>query len=237
MPIVSRGLPSANSDIPGFGVGNRGGRYGEQYVKSDGSAPFYADEGTYWAAANAVGTPTAASAATALVATTPYIVIFNNNSVVSGTRIYLDFIKLVCTTAGASGTAVAFVAQTDTGNRFTSGGTPYTPVNVNRDAPASLSTGAVINVGAVTATAATASRNVAQDETLRSTIIIVNDKFLFDFAGRGASMASSQAATLSNFYVPCPPVVIGPQQSFLLNLWMPSGSASTFATSIAYWER
>lgn len=234
MGVPARALPSPNTDNAALGIANRAGRYGEQYVRTP--ADYYADEGTYFLATNpTIGTGVANSAATGFVATTPFLTLFNNNALTGGARVQLDYLKLICTVAGAGGSTVGYAFLTDTGNRFTSGGSAITPVNVNRDS--TNSTNSVVNAGAITATAATASRLLGHDNTLRSTIIIVNDKFYFDFSNKGPAALGPQAATLSNFYVAHPPVFVGPQQSVLFYLWMTGGAASSFEFEFGYSER
>lgn len=240
MPVVQRGRPSASTpDSPSVGVANRGGSYGEQYVRNEPG--FYADEGTFFVGTNGtLGTGVAAGINTSFAATTPYLTLFNGNSAASNVRIYLDYIKLQVTVTGASSTDLQFVAQVDTGNRFSSGGSAITPVCVNRDL--TPTTNATLNVGAITATAATAARNGGHGK-LRTVIAVVGDSFLLDFlpGGRGYSVsgAALNGTTPSQFLVPCAPMIIGPQQTFLLNVWGTAVAVTpwSFEFEIGYIER
>src|SRR4051812_23324271 len=123
-------LPSTNAQSAQAQF--RAGRYGEQYVVPL-TAGLYAmaDEGTYYRSTNQTpGTATAYSITTAFSATAAFAIIRNTDSA-GGKRLFLDYLRLICTTVPASATSAHFAVSVDTANRYTSGGTALTPQNVN----------------------------------------------------------------------------------------------------------
>jgi hypothetical protein len=182
-----------------------------------------------------VGTtaPTAFSATVALM--TMY------NSVVPGTagakRIYPLWLALEVRAAGTNGTSFQYALNLDTGNRFSSGGTPITPVNPNMDS--SLTSIATMNFGAITATAANNARRVKHGQ-IRPVIKVIGDVYLFLF---GQPIASAPGADIGGTNVQaipvhCPPVVIGPNQSLVLHEIAPSQSvAASYEFSMGWVER
>jgi hypothetical protein len=161
---------------------DRSSLFGEKIVQNlhGVRTPMLAKEGSMWVATNVPGTPIVDPNASGFVATTPAMVLFNNNPT-GGAWIYPVRFKHVATAAGTSSTTWDVQWIIDTGNRYTSGGTALTPVNVNPNV-LSTKTGAVIHFGAVTAPAANASRIVYADR-VRTVIKVIGDETIFEFGG------------------------------------------------------
>jgi len=214
---------------------------------------FYVDQAAYFLAQNPTpGTGFAQNIQTSYSATKPFITIFNSaaalvsgsgpgNQVGNARAIYLDYIRLICSAAGSTTTSGHVVAAIDNGNRYSSGtaSTP-TPVNLYIGGPASKAT---IQVGPITATAATSAAILLGRSVLRVAAApawIVFDEVILHFSDEGTNEAQSvTATTASRIDVWMPPVVIYPQQTFLLAPYNVANAttAPSFEYEIGYWER
>jgi len=98
----------------------RGGRYGEQYVLPlIPTKHLLADEGSTSSPTNPTpGTALAYNIQAAFSDTVPLFYVQNNDSKANpfGKRLYLDYIKLICTTAPASGTGARFAIKNRPGD-------------------------------------------------------------------------------------------------------------------------
>lgn len=251
--IVQRALPTSNPDSGNNDVAVRQGSYGEVYTQPlVRKSHNLADEGSYFIINNAQ-TGITPPLAVGFVATTPALV-FYNNDITLGRRIYLDYINLtslvaVTATSSVVGEANAFFAAViDSGNRYSSGGTVLTaPVSPNLTFSV---TAPSVNVefGAITATAASTSvrtlvgQRVTRPSPTTSALDLVGDSWFFNFGGVEGTMNASQTVTNVNLIpVPMPPVIIGPGQSFLLYLWWanhtPASGAAGILPEIGFWVR
>lgn len=239
---VARELPTSDIDGARDGEPLRIAQYGEAVVMPLASKGLVAaDEGSHFIATNPTpGTGIATIAALAsLVDTSPFILIRNDNPVATvKTRIYLDYLKLVCTAVGTAGTAVRYAIKTDSaGNRYTSGGSMITPVCTNRDSDRSSM--AQIYAGALVAAAATSGRLLGHG-LFRSAIPVINDSYMLNFGGSDPAPTAlvNNGATLTNANAVHPPVVIGPGQWCAIHIWLPSQSAaSSWEFELSYVER
>jgi len=137
----ARAVPSPQSDQKAPVTNVRGGRYGEQYVLPlIPTKHLLADEGSYFIATNPTpGTALAYNIQAAFSDTVPLFYVQNNDSKANpfGKRLYLDYIKLICTTAPASSTGVRFALKTDPAirtistNNTTAGAAVEGPVRLN----------------------------------------------------------------------------------------------------------
>jgi hypothetical protein len=247
--FVQRALPTSPlSDNANLDVAVRLDPYGAFY-----NSPLVrkvhnlADEGSYFLANNGT-TAVAYTSTIAFSATAPFVVVFNGNTV-GGKNIYLDYLNMAAATAGSLTATLSYTAMAlviDTGNRYSSGGTALTPVSPNMNL-SNAKSAAVINVGAVTATAASgAARTLCGQRVVRAPVSttvpdVVGDQFQFNFGGvEGLNGSSITVANASVSPLALPPVVIGPQQSALVYVYMVGGSAATaptFFPEIGYWER
>lgn len=239
----------ANRELPGAQVNNtlqpvRTSRYMEPYTQIIGGSKLHAnaDEGQYFTATNAtLGTAISGTAAPTAFSATVALMSLYNGAIASTTgakNIYLDYIRLEPRAAGTNGTNFLYAMSIDAGNRYSSGGTAITPVNVNMNS--SSATGAVLNVGALTATAASASVRRASHGQVRSVIKVIGDVYLFLFGQSAATAAGMVLEGTAQAMIPihCPPVVLGPNCSFLLHEVAASQSvAATYEFSMGWWER
>jgi len=210
----------------------RGNPFGEQVVQSAYGARALGlpDEGSYWAACNVPQTAIADTAAlTAFAATTPTMVLFNANSGASGKFIYPTRFRCTVAAAGTNGTNWLSQWLLDTGNRVTSGGTALTKANLNIGN--SGTSGATVTFGAITATAATASRIISPHQG-RTVIKVIGDEYVFEFGTStpaGATGMPSEGTLQLQRLFHVPPVALPPQCSLLWYEYAASQSvAATF---------
>jgi len=125
----------------------------------------------------------------------------------------------------------------DSGNRFSSGGTAVTPVSPNMDS-AAVSIG-TLNFGALTAAAANNARRVKHGQ-IRSVIKVVGDVYLFTFGQSTPSVPGMVLEGTAQAFIPiqCPPVVLGPNQTFLLHeIAASQAAAAQYEFSMGWSER
>lgn len=202
----------------------------------------YADAGKYFLATNpTAGTGLISGAVTSLADTTPYLVFKNNNTVASGIKCYLDYLRLHVTVVGVGHTRSEITFKLDssqTTQRYTSGGTQITPVNVNADSAAS--SGAQVYAGAITAAAAGSARLLASIPLKTAAIEVVDSMWTFNFGEAPQGQISALAingATILNVHHNLHPVVVGPQEHFLAHVWAGSlGTGITFALQLGWVE-
>src|SRR5438132_5113802 len=185
-----------------------------------------ADEGSYFVALN--GTPgtgiAGAAAPTTFDNTKPFILVKNQDAF-GGKRIYFDYIKLVVTAIGTNGTLNYATHQLDGGAGYTSGGSQLTANSPNIDM--TLSSVALIYAGAVVATAGSSPRTVAH-QAIRPVIPVVGDTMVFSFGNQLPAFVGMpiEGTLIMERAIPCPPVVLGPNEWYKLVLWRASQSAA-----------
>lgn len=202
-----------------------------------------ADEGSYFMIKNpTVGTGIAGiAAADGAEGLEQLLFIRNTSSVDEGKRIYLDHLRLIPTAAGTNGTTTMFVSVLDSGaNRYTSGGTEYTPKNMNMyssdTAPCQFVFGAVVTA------APSADVRITGGGALRLGVIkVIGDVYDFNF-GSTSPQASPSVVTSGtaqiNVQWPHAPVVIGPQQMWMLEVYAASQTvAASFEFEFKFWVR
>jgi hypothetical protein len=247
--IVQRALGTINADSQSNDVPMRLDPYGAPYTQPlIRKAHNLADEGSYYTVNNAQ-TGIASAYNTAFTATAPFLLIYNGNT--NNQRVYLDYLALVAIAAGACTTTAGYIAGavvTDTGNRYSSGGTNLTSLIVNPNFSAANATPSGISVyaGAITATAASASaRTIVGVRNLRpnvsTTVInVVGDMNLINFGSVEGATGSITIANANIMPQAFPPVVVPPQSSALFYLTYPvmsAPSAATFAPELGFWVR
>lgn len=230
--------PTKLSD--GMNMPARANGYGEQIAYQTGKGAYaYADEGSYFISRNpTIGTGIAGIAAADGAEGLENLFYLYNGS---GTkRIYLDYLRLVVTAAGASGTTTQFVSVLDTAARYTSGGTALTikPVNLGASNTTSVASG---YFGALVTTAGGANSVTVGGGTLRTVVKVIGDVYTFDFGGRAYTapgLATAGTAQLS-MVVPHAPVVICPGGSFTLEIFAASQAVTgaSFEFEAAWWEK
>lgn len=244
--LVSRVLPSSNADSANNDVAIRLWSNGEVVTQPMiRKQHALADEGSYFVLHNNQ-TAIAPPVGTSFSATAPCFVVTNLDPV---KRMYLDYISLTtitamtCTSGGGPLFATGVI---DNGARYTSGGTQLTTAP---SLPNMAVTGtALLNAyyGAITAPAATSqARTVFGQRLVRpnvsaSVITVIGDNFLFNFGGVENSAAASITIANPSFVpVPVAPVIIGPNQTFLLYTYNASSTpvAGTILPEMGFWLR
>ena len=204
-----------------------GGR-GEQFVYNlwNGMQAL-ATEGSYWTASTATpGTGIALSVAAGVAfADTQALLVINNTATLGGPTIYLDFVKVIVTTAPATATSWSCAHRIDSATRGTAGtqlgatGTNARPSNMSY---AGNSIGQVFALGAsaVSVAASANVRNVGRN-TLRGQIPVVLDDITIKYGSseNAAGGVGISQATVGGITVYAPVIAIGPQQSYVLNEW------------------
>jgi hypothetical protein len=192
---------------------------------------------SYRATNPTISTGIAQAVVTSWVATTPFMVIFNQD-VAGGLSLHLDYIKLINSVAGASTTSAHAAFILDTVDRFSSGGSVLTGAQIN--SALSGTAKARVNVGAVTATAATAARQIGRDmvKTQAAPCWTVGDEVYAKFDTFDFSPAPTNGAGTAIFGIPSGPVVIAPGHSFLFYLWNIANAVTppSWEIEMAWWE-
>lgn len=219
----------------------RGNAFGEQMVNPIGKGRYaFCDEGQYFVAKNTPGTGIAGIAATGAYSDAEsFLLIKNGAGASSGTRLYLDYLRVVVTAAGANGTDHLYAIKLEPSgtDRYTSGGSAITPVNPNVDS--SIASGATIKVGALVTTAASSNARLVAAGVIRPVIAVVGDQYIFDFGGEVQSTSMVNAGTaIAHCPINCPPIIIGPGCTMVMSLYASSQTAAcSYEFELGYWER
>jgi hypothetical protein len=226
---------------------NRASPYGEQYVWP--IAPWrhaLAYEGTYFVARNntndasttLAGHPAPVLADADDTMTKPLIFCRNTAATSELRRACLDFIEITVITAGGSGTSANWAAQLDTGATRYSSGTVETLTAINPNMQSSATPSLVTLAGPVVVGAESANVRRLGFDTIRPSIEIAGDKYLFAFGRDPDLVASAAAAAVRNFIINLPAVELGPADQFLLALYAPSqAAAGVYKVRMGWWER
>ena len=235
---VSRALPNRVAEDTVRTELQRISQYDEPYVQQFDSRRA-ADEGSYFVARNATpGTGVAGHAAcTTHDQEKAYIMLKNGTA---AERVYLDYIKLRCTNAGTAGTLDYATHTIDRDRGYTSGGGDLTQMNVSQQS--SLGTALTIaKIGAVVPSEAnTGSAKIVAHHALRAAVIaVVGDLVVFNFGGPLITGSGLQEGTLELEKVyHCPPILLGPGDSYHLVIWSGSQSAAkSYECEMGYWQR
>lgn len=243
--ITRRNQPSMSAEAAQQQV--RVGARGDQYVipLTQGSYGL-ADEGAYFKATNATVSTGIIHALTTSFSATAALFVLRNTDSEGAKRLYLDYVKLMCIgTAPTATTSIDLAVKTDVINRYSSGGTAITPVNVNQDS--SQATIAALNFGAITAAAESAARLICRNKfpARAAPALVSGDMIFYDFGVQGGSPqvatvgAAAPATAQAMMYVPLGPVIIGGGDSIVFHQFYPAAAttAPTFEFEIAWWER
>ena len=213
--------------------------YGEPYV-----VPFSprvaADEGDYFVARNATpGTAQAGHAAPTTHDTAKPFVMLKNGAEAGGMRVYLDYLKLLVTAAGASGTLNYATHTVDKNRTPGTGGVALTVVNVNPQSTRSTVLSSVFAGPIVPGESNSADARIVAHQRARTVIPVVGDVLLFNFGGAAIPSGAVMAGTTElERVVHCPPIVLGPGDSYHLVLWRASQSgAASYEVELGFWER
>jgi len=201
-----------------------------------------ADEGTYFYSQHPTidaATTVAGHAAPVLadLYTKPFLVVSNNDVAGSKKRTYLHWIQISVITAGASGTSDNWAAECDNGVRYSSG-TLVRLGTVNPNMQSTTTNASVIDCGPYVATAPTSAQRKMGSGVFRPAIALTGDKYLFVFGPSALAEANVVATATTHHIIPMPPVILGPNDKFLLHLYAPSQSAAgVYKVQMGHWER
>lgn len=236
---IKRAIPTREADSATAVNPSRTGPYREAYTLPLGGGDYtFADEGSYFHAANAAVATGIAGHAAPVVADTvtkPLLHLFNNGL----KNIIPTYLFLEVTAAGTAGTLHYTVIYLDNAGATAraSGGTAITPVNAKSDG--SQTTGAVLYFGAIVAAMATPYKVGLQ--IVREVIPVVQDTVLMRFGAPSAHSRSglvTSGAAVSHTVQDFAPIVIGPGGNLNISHIRPSQSgASSYQFSFGYIER
>lgn len=235
-----RQLPTPEN--PNIWGGVRATRFGELITVPMGSKVYgYLDDDSYFVATNpTMGTGIAGIAASTSYDAAEHLLFLRNTS--PSKRLYLDFIDLVVTAAGTNGTTTGFTMVGDKGaSRYTSGGSAITPINPNLDG-ANPGTDLTLKFGALVTAAASVDVRPLGDFLVRTVIKVVGDSYRFSFGDSGAQWglagASLDGTTSAKVTIPCPGVILGENDMFLLSDWAASQTVgSSYQFRMGGWFR
>ncbi len=187
-----------------------------------------ADSGNYFVALTTPGTGIANTVTTettlAQAEVSPYMVVYNGSTVLNPVNIYPLYLRLTTTAAQAVATVMRFTMEMDQGNRVTTSATKQlTPVNVNMGS--SNQSQAQINLGTgIVCSAASAAKRITGNQSFRNggVVNVVGDVYQFNFGSTEQIDPMSLVETgtaICNVTYNFAPVVIGPNQSWLVMQW------------------
>lgn len=235
---------AVTTSLPGRAAENsqtamRTTEYGEQYATllQGGKMHPLAKEGSYFVATNAtLGTAiTGTAAPTAFSATVALLSVYNSSATKS---LFIDYLRLFPKAAGTNGTNFLYAISVDRINRYASGGTAITPVNVN--VSSDVSSSAVVYCGALVAAAAGPFVRRFSHGTLRTVIKVIGDVYEWRFGDSATPTPGMVLEGTAQAYIPvrCAPLVIPPGCSMLLHEAAASQSvAATYELELGYAER
>ncbi len=237
---VSRALPGTrlvdgtiDTDSP------RRSGYGEDYVIPF-SVRVAADEGSYFLARNATpGTAQAGHAAPTTHDTAKPFILLKNGAEANGRRVYLDYLKLLVTAAGTGGTLNYATHTVDKARTPGTGGVALTVVNTNLQSTRSTVLSSALAGPIVPGESNSAEARIVAHQRARTVIPVVGDVLLFNFGGAAIPSGAVMAGTTElERVIHCPPIVIGPGDSYHLVLWRASQSAAaSYEVELGFWER
>ena len=237
--LVGRLISNMQRVLEGNAAVIRSGPYGEQVSEIlTGKQHKLNDEGSYYL----TRTPTVGSGVasittpTAYVATSPYIIVTNNNPP-GGKNVWIDYINLNLVTAGTSSTNLQFATALDTVPRYSSGGSGGSGTNLstilqgplppNSGAPANSN--ALVYAGALVAIAASPANRILCNRYLRSAIAVALDTYLIQFGSTDVPLDGTliSGAAIAQRSISHPAVCVAPGGSFLFHLYGTSMAAAT----------
>ena|SRR2546422_458570 len=196
----------------------------------------WAEDGAYVVGAQAPGATALAYGIITAFSDTAAIALIQNTTAASGAkRVYLDYVRLIPTVAPASATAAFYavkldaVLRTPTANSAT---LTNAAVNMGQSGAATLAGKAfAASGGTLTIPAASSpARVVVGNALLRSSIPVINDELVIQFGPSDlqAGEALTGAAAL-RIVSHAPPVILDPQESAAIYLWLPANAVTALS--------
>lgn len=202
-------------------------------------------DGTYFVSQNPAidaATTIAGHAAPVLadLYTKPFLVVSGNDTTGAKKSARLHFIQLTVITPGATGTSDNWAAEIDTGARYSSG-VLVRLATVNPNQRSADVNSYVIDCGPYVAVAPTAAQRKIAHGVFRPSIAIAGDKYTFVFNQAGMPTITEStvvAGAITHHIIPMPPVVLGPNDKFLLHLYAPGQTAAAvYKVAVGHTER
>lgn len=186
------------------------------------------ENGGYFVGTNPTPGTALAFAVNASFDVTKGLFVYRNRDAVGGKNVHIDYLKIIPTVAPASGTAAHVALYTDTVNRYTSGGTQITPVNVSNSGQQG---GSICDLfaasGGTVITVATAGQKVKliSRSVLRAVIPAINDEMVLAF-GDSPAAAGSSATAAGRSATNVVPGLLTPGDNLVVIVWFPSNAAT-----------
>lgn len=187
------------------------------------------------------GTGIAQNIVTSFDNTKPLFAIFNTDAA-GGLSIWMDYVKLINSVAGATSTSAHFAMILDTADRYVSGGSRLTtsPGATSVRSGLSVTAKARIDFGALVA-ASVGTRQLSRDmvKTQAAPCWTVGDEVYIKFDTLDFSPALTSGAATAMFGIPSGPTIIDPGHMLLGYLWNVANAttAPSWETEIAWWEQ
>ena len=146
-------------------------------------------------------------------------------------RIYLEFIKLICTASPAAAASMHAALKIDPVlSRYSSGGTQLTRNSPVAESPATPA--ATIFAGAINLAAASGKAAVLDREVVRFAAPKIGDEYLFSFGSDSKNVSEQlDTANVSKFTSIMTPVIQAWQSTLTLHLWFPSATIGSSSSS------
>lgn len=234
--------PIPSKEAEGANVRVRSNSYGELAVQD--YIALLASEGQHFRACNGTpGTGIAMGIRTTFSDTADVLALIRNTAALSsGKSVYLDYIRLINTVAGASTTESNIALVIENANRYASGGTALTEVGCNTTFAPTIN--AEVFFGIITASAAGGGKRIvgrARLKTQATPCWVVGDQVLLTFRGMGAAATELNGTASRQIVIPFGPIVLGPNvnHSFLLHMWNVANAvtAPSWEVEIGWWEK
>jgi hypothetical protein len=200
-----------------------------------------ADRLAYFVASNPTpGTGLATIAAlVALSDTSPFIQINTGSK-----GVYLDYLILTNTAPGTAGASIRCAVKTDLLKAAPTGGTLLTPACSRRlTSTAGVPVAAATPLCSIWAGALVAAAAVTPilhcSRLIRPVIPVINDMYVIKFGASdyGVSSLVSNGTLNSDRYIPFPPVIVDPNMTGQVHIWLPSQSgASSYEIELGFAE-
>ena len=211
------------------------GRYGEPFGYAIGPLAT-ADEGNYYHVTNALPSTPITDAVRTTYSSTSALFYINNTDAANGSRIYMDFLRLLVNVVPASATSFQYVVTIDNIVRYASGGTQLTTIS-NSSMDSAHTSLATVYFGAITLAAASSNVRQMSRGILRGQIPVANDVLVLDFVM--PPHASTGAATAGIIVDSPGPAIIGGGHSLMVHTWYPGNltTAAQFEVEAGFWQR
>ena len=175
----------------------------------------------------------------------PYIVVYNGSTPLNPVNIYPLYLRLTMTAANAVSTVMRFSMELDQGNRVTTlpAATGLLTIN-NVNMGSSNKSQAQISAGTgIVASAATSQKRITGNQSFRNggVVSVIGDVYQFNFGSPLQIDPTSfveTGAAICNVTYGFAPVVIGPNQSWLVMQWAASQTtAPAFEIELGFVEK